>query len=180
MTSFDLAKREAERLTPKGWPRPRRRDKHGKSWPAPWITRVPDFASMDRDRGLRSIEQRLCQVCGEGHDPGADVVIFLDGTLRDSKTYEPIGVVSMSTHDWPEGIETVVLRALDQAIMHDRCAKLAAGACPQLRKMRDEDRLFAFAGPVESITHQTKEGVPTRVYMPARSAKAWTLPERAR
>lgn len=186
-----MSPRDGVTLAPPGWPRPRLPDREGVHRPAPWITETPDFASMDPDRGALSITERLCQVCGEGHEPGADVIIFLDGPLRDARTRERLesrGPLVNFLH------VDVTLKALDQAIMHERCARLAAGACPQLRRMRAEGRLFGFVGPVESIEHAVKpssDGVdevlrdaldvptPTTVYMAAEAARPWALPEQA-
>lgn len=158
-------------LTPPGWPRPRLPDRHGIRRPVPWITQAPEFASMEPNRGRASILGRLCQVCGEGHESGADVVIFLDGRLRDRKTRGELQLRRPAVNFLHMD---VALKALDQAIMHERCARLAAGACPQLQRMHAEGRLFAFVGPLESIEHDTDEkGAPTKVYMHGPAARPW-------
>lgn len=163
-------------LTDPGWPRPRCLDTHGISRPTPWITQAPEFAVMDPTRGRESIEQRLCQVCGEGFESGGDVVIFLDGPLRSAESGRELEDFE---HRGARALAEVRLKAIDQALLHERCAQLAAGACPQLRRMRAENRLFAFVGPVDAVEHETRDGVPTTVFMAGEAAKPWPLPEQS-
>lgn len=179
MTSFDLAKREAARLAPAGWPRPWRRDyKSGERLPAPWITVLPEFAKMDPTRGGQMVRYRLCQVCGEGHEEGTDVVIFLDGGLRDWQTLKEVEFPA--TPEDPPPLGDFILKAHDGAMLHERCAKLAVGFCPFLKRAQAGNRLFAFAGPVSAIFTRTFEGRPTEVYMRGDEVRVWLMPEGAR
>lgn len=178
MTSYDFAKREADardqRRTEKGWPRPRKPDRDGHTFPVAWITLAPDFASMDAERGTEALEKRLCQVCGEGHDPGADVVVFLDGHLRDAETFD-YDTADLTPHEFPR-LGQVVLKAKDGAMLHERCARLAVGTCPHLRQAHEEDRLFGFAGPVDEVFLRKFDGRSTEVYLPGSAARVWIMP----
>jgi hypothetical protein len=131
MTSYDLAKREADRRAPAGWPRPWRLDaKSGEHLPAPWITVLPEFAKMDPARGGQMVRYRLCQVCGEGHGDG-ECIIFLDGGLRDAETLTEVEFPRKP--DLIPPLADFALRAHDGAMLHERCAKLAVKFCPFLR-----------------------------------------------
>lgn len=186
MTSFDFAKREADardqRRTPKGWPRPRQPNKEGIVFPVAWITLAPDFVSMDAERGTEAIEDRLCQICGEGHAADADVVIFLEGGLRDSQTMEELHVGYDFDPDRLSAentrLDEVVLKCQDGAMLHERCARLAVGTCPHLRRAKTKGRLFGFAGPVSEVFLRKFDGRPTEVYMPGSAVRVWIMPER--
>jgi hypothetical protein len=166
------------RLTPAGWPRPRRADREGNVFPVAWITLAPDFAAMDPDRGVRAITDRLCQVCGEGHGEDGEVVIFLDAELRDAETFEKVH----PGYDFPaepqDHLDRLVLKAKDGAMLHDRCARLAVATCPHLRTAKDRGRLFGFAGSVADIFVRHRTPRPSEVYLPGRSARVWLIPER--
>lgn len=181
MTSYDfataqMAERDRKR-TPKGWPRPRRPDHEGNTWPVAWITLPPDFATMDADRGKEALEDRLCQVCGEGHDPGSDVIIFLDSELRDAETFERVHPGYDFPPDPRTSLDSLVLKAKDGAMLHERCAKLAMGACPHLYGARDKGNLFGFTGPVERVFLRKFDGRPSEVYLPGVAARVWIMPE---
>ena len=138
-----------EGRTDPGWPRPRFLDRLGRLLPVPWVTPMPHFAKTDAGRRTRSKHERLCQVCGEGHPDGAEVVLFIDGGLRTRSLDEELDV---------EEYRNVLLRAMDDAIMHERCARLAAGFCPRLREMRAKGQLWAFAGPIEAVElHEARD-----------------------
>jgi hypothetical protein len=165
------------RLTPAGWPRPKAAWR-GKRLPVPWIVPPPEWVTMDPERGIQSVEDRLCQVCGEGHDAGGEVVIFLDGMPRDAETFEEVPVgYELGTDPGEWSADKLVLLARDQAILHDRCARLAVGTCPHLKRAAAGNRLFAFAGPISAIFHRTtEEGRPTRLYLRGGAARVWLMP----
>lgn len=169
-----------ERLTPAGWPRPRRPNREGVSFPVAWITLPPDFAAMDPDRGVKALEDRLCQVCGEGHAPGADIVIFLDSEFRDAQTFEKV----TPGYDFPPEpekapLEALVLKAKDGAMLHERCARLAIATCPHLRGAREKGVLFGFAGSVDDVFLRKFDGRPSEVYLPGSKVRVWLMPERS-
>jgi hypothetical protein len=137
-------------LTEPGWPRPlyrlRRRGHISKPdvdivIPVPWVTPVPRFAQTDPHRRIQSKARKLCQVCGFAHERGAEAVVFLNGGLRARPERLPD----------PERFKHVILRAIDDSVMHPHCARLAAGNCPRLREMRQVGDLWAFAGPIEAV-----------------------------
>lgn len=187
MTSFDyaaarMAERDQQR-TPKGWPRPRRANREGVVFPVAWITLAPDFASMDADRGKEALLLKLCQVCGEDHDPDGDVVIFLDGELRDAETLAKVE----PGYDFPPPpydattLDGLVLKAKDGGMLHERCAKLALATCPHLRQAKDNGRLFAFAGPIAEVFIRSFEGRQSagrqpEVYLPGNKSRVWLKP----
>ena len=162
-------------LTEPGWPRPSAPDRKGKRRPVAWITAAPEFAQMDPKRGRRCMHEKLCQVCGEAHEPGADVVIFLDGRPVDAETR---GKVSLR-----DGIAAtprvlhlnIILYAIDGAFMHERCGKLAATYCPRLRQLRRQGALFGFIGPIESLEFEPADFSGPKVAMFGGSAKPWLV-----
>jgi hypothetical protein len=117
-------------LTERGWPRPRIG-----GYPIPWISLPDDLGKTSVERREQVIRELRCQVCGEGHEDDDEIVTFsrkqLDGRL------------------WPSD-EGFVL-PMDDAIMHERCARLAAGSCPALKTLREEDRLLAFTAPFSAV-----------------------------
>jgi hypothetical protein len=141
-------------LTDPGWPRPRYKLRYPPegfhptkpfvhvALPVPWITEVPNFAGTDPGRRLDAQAAKLCQVCGHVHLPGSEVIVFLNGKLRAVPWAKEIDL---------QEYRNVILRAIDDAIMHERCARLAAGNCPKLKSMRAEGNLFVFAGPIEAV-----------------------------
>lgn len=165
------------RLTPAGWPRPRGADREGNVFPVAWITLPPNFARMDPDRGVAAIKGRLCQVCGEGHEEGAEVVGFLDAELRDAQTFKQVH----PGYDFPaephDHLDRLVLKAKDGAMLHERCARLAIATCPHLRGAKERGRLFGFAGSVADIFFRHRPPRPSEVYLPGRSARVWIMPQ---
>lgn len=122
-------------LTDRGWPRPRIG-----GFPIPWAALPDNLGKTDGDRIIATKAYLLCQVCGFGFEtPESTAVVFLDGGLKSKKPYTSVVL--------PE----VLCRAMDDAIMHPRCARLSAGSCPRLKKLREEERFFAFSGPVDAI-----------------------------
>lgn len=183
MSAYDVAEEVRQdrerRLTPAGWPRPKAPGPEGAQLPVPWIVPPPEWASMDPERGILSVEDRLCQVCGDPLDRDGEAVIFIDGMPRDAETYVELAIgyeVGSDPECW--ALDKIVLKARDQAILHDRCAKLAVGFCPFLKRAKEGGRLFAFIGPVASLFHRTYDGRPTQVYLRGAGARVWLMPER--
>jgi hypothetical protein len=171
-------------LTDPGWPRPRFRLTRGqfirtrigevvdRVLPVPWITPVPTFSKTDPARRRESKARKLCQVCGEGHEPGSEVFVFLNGGLRSRPEHERLPE--------PERFKHVLLRAIDDSVMHERCAKLAAGNCPKLKEMAAAGDLWTFAGPIEAVD-VFEDGSEPLVYSQAQrqalTLKGHELPE---
>lgn len=113
--------------TERGWPRPLNEERY----PVPWISPSSDLAVMDPRRHRRVVEDMLCQVCGEGHQEGSDVYLFVN-----EASPAPRGAVA---------------QAMDDALMHERCARLAHGRCPELRRLRQGGRLRAYRAPLSAV-----------------------------
>lgn len=140
-------------LTAPGWPRPWAADVDGVRHPAPWVTEIPNFAAMNHDRREQMVTDLLCQICGEGHPPGAEVVVFQTGRLRDKATGGELQLSPRSErHENAAVFASVAIGCRDGAILHDRCARLAVKHCPALRRYRELGQLFGFRGPLAAIT----------------------------
>lgn len=142
---MERERREREGLTDAGWPRPFGDYLEGARLPVPWIVSPPEWASMVPIREKECVLSKRCQVCGEGYDDGDRVVIFQSGPLRDQETGGELG------YGTPFTDAKVLLVAKDNGILHERCAKLAVGFCPHLKKANAEGRLCAFTVPLSDL-----------------------------
>lgn len=154
---LDLQNEEGT-LTAPGWPRP---------WiagiPIPWVSSPYEMGKTDGDRREWTKHERGCQVCGEKHEPGAEVVAFLAGPL-----------VSLEDDEKELVFPNLKVMAMDDAILHERCARLAAKHCPKLKEMHAEGSLFAFAAPVERVRDNdelTIWGIVRRLWLPGRHVR---------
>jgi hypothetical protein len=117
-------------LTEGGWPRP-----IINGWPIPWVTPSEDLRQTDPDRMAEVVERGLCEVCGE---PAAkDELVYL--------------LVNLANGPIPDDLSTKVVQAMDNAVMHERCMRLAVGRCPCLRKLRTEGDLVLYRVPWEYV-----------------------------
>lgn len=146
----ELAKRRAKYLksqgfsktddqltyTDRGWPRPMS-PKYGLR--IPWVSPAEQLKRTHPDRMNEVVEYALCQVCGEGPEDADEFVYALVN-----------GEVSPN----PDEIDltTKVVQAMDNAVMHYHCMRLATGQCPELKCLRAEGNLFVF----KSQAKQTK------------------------
>lgn len=105
-------------LTRAGWPRP-----VIGGWPIPWVSPAENLAEMQGARLLAAASGAICAVCG--CDYAEDEVAF--ALVKESELPES-----------PDGME---VQAMDGAIMHERCLRLAVGRCPRLRALRDAGEL---------------------------------------
>jgi len=168
-------------LTAAGWPRPRDDWRNGARLPVPWIVSPPEWAKMDPERGAASLEDRLCQVCGEGHaEPSGGqpprVVIFQDGRLRDRDTGGELNLSERGEANLAQFLHmSVILCARDQAMLHERCARLAVGTCPFLRGSLERGTLFAFTVPVTDlqIDRAFDREDATRLFALGERAEVW-------
>lgn len=113
-------------LTDSGWPRP-----VIGNWPIPWVTPAEDLKQVDPDRMSEVVERGLCQVCG---DP--------------AEKDEPIYVlVNLENGPAPEDLSAKTVQAMDNAVMHERCMRLAIARCPCLRRLRAADKLVLYRAP---------------------------------
>lgn len=113
---------QSRTLTARGWPRPRQRDVVGEAHtatnlPVPWISPAERLKETNPKRHSASITALLCQVCGHGHEPQDKIFIF----------------VNQHPDDIPDDLHTKEATAMDDAVMHLRCAKLVLKHCPGVR-----------------------------------------------
>lgn len=103
-------------LTPTGLPRPL--DTYdGKLLPVPW-NQSTDWGAIEQIREAKARLHSLCQVCGLTVEDGM-VVVHPEPNqpVKDAYTFEDIA-------------KSIIL---DNAPLHDRCAKLSMAHCPELR-----------------------------------------------
>ncbi len=172
-------------LTDAGWPRPWLRHRVARKdgnhedvlRPVAWATPAPRFAEIEPRRAELTEPPWVCQVCGETHGDDDPVVIFLDGGLRD-RAGEPVGLRSGNQQvDFGFHRDRLTLKAIDAAVLHERCAALTAHHCPRMREKRQAGELFAFVGPAKAVKRH--EGGTLRwLYMDGGQAMPWRLPGR--
>lgn len=119
-------------LTDAGWPRP-----IIGGFPIPWVSPAENLGTTNGDRILATKGDLLCQVCGVQLD--AESVVFVDGGRASKRRHRDTDFA------------TVLCRAMDDAVMHPRCARLAVGRCPRLQKLQREERFMAYIGPTSKI-----------------------------
>lgn len=106
-----------ENTTPAGWPRPvALHDGDGRRYPVPWNAsmvepRVPDFGSLEAARTAETVGGTKCQTCGGWFLERSAVLVFK--TCHVDHTSDSIS-------------------ALDDGLLHRRCARLAVRVCPDL------------------------------------------------
>jgi hypothetical protein len=118
-------------LTEKGWPRPR--TPHYGGLPVPWVSPMEQLKRTDPDRMHEVVDHALCQICGLPHEPNSTVYLFANEEVV------------------PHDIAMKWIQAMDNAILHEQCFKLAYGRCPALRNLRMEYMLQVFTAPIETI-----------------------------
>ncbi len=119
----------AATMTERGWPRP-----HIGGWPVPWVSPAEDLSTFDLDRLAEVRDKLLCQVCGEGHGP--DDTTYLLVKDDDAPDVDISGKIAVTIND---------------AVMHERCLRLAAGRCPQLGRLRATGKLRVIACPISAV-----------------------------
>ena len=129
-------------LTAPGWPRP-----VIGGWPVPWVSPPEDLSAMDAARKLALLDTRTCQVCGVCHNPGDVVYMCVD---------TPVGADGLSV-DRPEDATAAV--PMDEALMHERCMRLAVGSCPRLLRLQRESRLLVVSVVVDGTFVRDDEQV---------------------
>jgi hypothetical protein len=119
------------KLTKRGWPRP-----IFNGWPIPWVSPRENLSLIDGTRERIVQRFKICQVCGLGHEPGATVYIYC------SKA--PGEALDLSD-------DTKAAFAIDNAVMHERCARLAVARCPRLRSLQASGELAIFQTVIEAV-----------------------------
>lgn len=132
--SEDVAQRQPDAveplLTERGWPRPETRTRHG-MLPVPWVSPTDKLGVKDPERDEEAKENRTCQICGLGHD--GEVWLFVNEE----------GV--------PAEREGLIALAMDDAILHPRCARLALGNCPALGRLFAQQRLTVLRASIHDV-----------------------------
>lgn len=100
------------KLTASGWPRP-----VVGGLPIPWVSPADDLSTMNAARAAACASGAVCAVCGVGYDEGQEAFAFVRGEAL------------------PADMSTGTVRAMDNAIMHGRCARLALAVCPKLKSL---------------------------------------------
>lgn len=111
-------------LTKAGWPRP-----IVDGWPIPWVSPSEDLSEMHLARSAACASGAICAVCGEGYAEDEEAYALVTGTDAER----------------PVDMSSVEVRAMDNGILHKRCALLAMTACPKLKSMIEEGRLTVVA-----------------------------------
>lgn len=104
-------------LTDAGWPRP-----IVDGWPVPWVSPKHELSRMHDARAAASATGAVCAVCGLGYQDGETAYVLVKA-------------------DAPPGPDDQAAQAMDNAIMHERCARLAVAVCPKLKRLRSDGRL---------------------------------------
>ncbi len=101
-----------DQLTATGWPRP-----VVGGLPIPWVSPSDNLATMNHARATACASGAVCAVCGEGYQDDEEAFAFVK---------EP---------ELPADLSTGSIRAMDNAVMHRRCARLALAVCPKLKSL---------------------------------------------
>lgn len=119
-------------LTAAGWPRPR-----SGGLPVPWVAPAEALGEMNEGRRLATVGGAICNVCGEGFPALGDAFGFtaftFDGVDQETLPLE----FGTSVAELPEINPQDHVEFLDGAVMHWRCARLAATLCPHIAKRND-------------------------------------------
>lgn len=105
-------------LTRTGWPRP-----VVGGLPIPWVSPSDDLATMNGARAIACSSGAVCAVCGEGYE-------------EDETAYAFVKEKSL-----PDDLGVGAIRAMDNGILHQRCARLALAVCPKLKSLVREGML---------------------------------------
>lgn len=113
-------------LTEKGWPRPL---VGADKLPVPWVSPPADLSQVIPERMSEVVDYGLCQICGLEPEPNEKVYLF----------------VNLESGPKPEQMEDKIVQAMDNAILHERCMRLAIGRCPCLKKLRANKMLVMYS-----------------------------------
>lgn len=149
---------DTELLTEAGWPRPRYA-----GWPVPWVSPQGELSQMDAARERAAATGAVCAVCGRGYQTGARAVAIVK--------LEPGQVIT--AEQWPTGEIT----AMDNAIMHLPCARLAYSTCPVLLALRSEGVLLPVDVPANASQLELDDDGHLRALFDAADCRPLPLPE---
>lgn len=106
------------KLTDQGWPRP-----IVNGLPIPWVSPPEDLSQMNGQRAEACASGAICAVCGLGYQDGEEAYVLVRAEAV------------------PADLDGGYVIAMDNAVMHKRCAQLAMGVCPALLRMKDQGLL---------------------------------------
>lgn len=127
-------------LSGAGWPRPLAPEgTKDAGLPVPWVAPAQNLSTVNEGRQMATVSGSVCQVCGLGYAYGDDAYGFTslsdpDGTPRTDLPIEHGDALSDLPGMDPE-LDWVGF--LDGAVMHLRCARLAAVMCPHIASRGD-------------------------------------------
>ncbi len=103
----------------------------------PWVAPLESLGEMNEGRRLATIGGAICNVCGEGYPTGGDAYGFsaftFNGVYQETLPLE-FGAPVTELEDVSAGD---YVSFLDGAVMHWRCARLAATLCPHIKNRND-------------------------------------------
>lgn len=118
---MSLIKAAKSALTRAGWPRPM-----VGGYPIPWVSPPEDLSTMSPARMDACATGAICAVCGGDYEDGEEAFAFVHSVEKPE-----VG---------PD--ESLAVQAMDNAIMHERCARLAMKVCPRLSDSRAKGHLY--------------------------------------
>jgi len=107
---------ETPKLTKAGWPRP-----IIDGWPIPWVSPSDDLSTMNPARERICADGKVCAVCGEENGGTSYILI---------RSNRP-----------PKDLSKVRAHAMDNGVLHRRCAALAIARCPELSRLQSNGLL---------------------------------------
>lgn len=127
-------------LTDAGWPRPRSDETSATpGMPVPWVAPQEHLGEMNEGRRLATLGGAICNVCGEGYRSDEVAYGFTCFSFNGEKMMRdqiPLSYGDVIT-DLKPIADSAALTFLDSAVMHWRCARLAATMCPHIVKRSD-------------------------------------------
>lgn len=145
-------------LTDRGWPRPYVGVSTGRvDLPVPWVSPRNELKQTDPGRHAATIHGLLCQVCGIGHMPGETVIMFVN--------QETV----------PEDLSNMVVQAMDDAVLHENCARLTLGRCPGVRAVIAEGKLHVVRTFSDHVDIMFPDEEPETPHLCADGAKVEVL-----
>ncbi len=122
-------------LSGAGWPRPLAPEgTKDAGLPVPWVAPAQNLSRVNEGRQMATASASICQVCGLGYGYGDDAFGFTALTNPDGEPtiFPPLEPGSSLAELPGMDPETDWVGFLDGAVMHHRCAKLAAVMCPHI------------------------------------------------
>lgn len=115
--------------------------------PIPWVSPPDNLAEMNGPRMTACASGAVCQVCGLGYDDDetAFVLVRREG-------------------DNPPDLSKVVVEAMDNGVLHERCLRVALAWCPRLKKLRADGMLRAVTVEAHAARFKRIKGHPTATF----------------